>query len=493
MDVIKKIKLMPAKCAVDLGDGSERGSYVNQDYILNELGRPHRGISLMYCYYPLDKEWPQRAQDAFKDCDVSFAWDYPYDNYFPYTGGLNGDRNSEVFKRMRDIRKHGQDVVLTLTVDPNVSDDHIIAIANDLRPYGRVLLRMNHECTGDWFSFTKRATYKEISDFFVRFTKIIKEYAPNVKMILCAGAYSEETAPKIEMEDEFKDAVQATDIFSMDRYLALNWGWPYEVAEEYNSQHQRSKVSVVYDIAQNTYNRLVQICDGKQKPMVLSELNADGDVTGAYEQAIMVREFCDLIKNDPQCPVSAFTMYQFRDDGRLGLEITDPNNSAVGIKQPLFYAYKEIINDEFFKPSIVTEALVDDFKQEILRWGGAEDAQGIAMELDMKADPVFAEAYFEDELADAVLMMELNGRWFYKEKGVKCIDFMPAFYDNRIEEGCRLQLNIFAPPQEGVNDREHGGLNAFANDMSKDDWDINYYFKLKSLPKVRLRFKPIVC
>lgn len=71
--------------------------------------------------------------------------------------------------------------------------------------------------------------------------------------------------------------------------------------------------------------------------------------------------------------------------------------------------------------------------------------------------------YFKDcdELADAVLMMELNGRWFYKEKG--------------------------------VNDREHGGLNAFANDMSKDDWDINYYFKLKSLSKVRLRFKPIVC
>ncbi len=31
-----------AKCAVDLGDGSERGEYVNQDYILQVLGRPHR-------------------------------------------------------------------------------------------------------------------------------------------------------------------------------------------------------------------------------------------------------------------------------------------------------------------------------------------------------------------------------------------------------------------------------------------------------------------
>ena len=26
-----------AKCAVDLGDGSERGEYVNQDYILHTL------------------------------------------------------------------------------------------------------------------------------------------------------------------------------------------------------------------------------------------------------------------------------------------------------------------------------------------------------------------------------------------------------------------------------------------------------------------------
>ena len=44
-----------AKCAVDLGDGSERGEYVNQDYILHTLGRPHRSISLMlWKYFFLD-------------------------------------------------------------------------------------------------------------------------------------------------------------------------------------------------------------------------------------------------------------------------------------------------------------------------------------------------------------------------------------------------------------------------------------------------------
>ena len=491
MGEIKRIKLTPAQCAVDLGDGSERGFYVNQDYILNELGRPHRGISLMYCYYPLDKEWPLRAQDAFKDRDVSFAWDYPYDNYFPYTGGLNGDRDSEVFKRMQDIRKHGQDVVLTLTVDPNVSDEHIKAIAEDLRPYGRVLLRMNHECTGDWFSFTKRASYQQIADFFVRFTRIIKEYAPNVKMILCAGTVTDETSPKIEKEDEFLEAVRATDIFSMDQYMALNWGWPYEVAEVDNNQHKRSLPSSVYQNTRNTFERLVKICNGERKPMVMSELNADGDVTGAYEQALMVQDFCNRIKNDPEHWFSAFTLYQFRDDGRLGLEITDPNNSEVGIKQPLFYTYKDIINDDFFKPGIVTEP-ADGKLPVTLRWGGAEDAEGIAMELDMVSDPVFAEAYFEDDLVDTVLMMELNGRWFYKAKGVKCIDFMPAFYNKRLSSECKMDLNIFAPPQDGVNDIEHGSCSMIGNTMAQDDWDVNYYFTLKSLPKIRLRFRPIV-
>ena len=50
----KAVHMGAAQCAVDLGDGSERGEYVNQDYILQKLGRPHRAVSLMYCYYPND-------------------------------------------------------------------------------------------------------------------------------------------------------------------------------------------------------------------------------------------------------------------------------------------------------------------------------------------------------------------------------------------------------------------------------------------------------
>ena len=477
-DNIKKVTLTPAACAVDLGDGSERGFYVDQDYILQKLGRPHRGISLMYCYYPNDPAWPARASEAYSDRDVKFAWDYPYDDYFPYAGGLKPNPEGTTFKFMEDVRRHGQDVVLTLTVDPKVTDDHIIAIAKDLRPFGRVLLRMNHECTGDWFSFTKRATYQEIADFYVRFTGIMKEYAPNVKMVLCAGCWTKETDPKIEKEEEFAEAVRATDIWSIDNYLALNWGWPFEVADFDNNQHKRGNVREIFECFRKSKKRFGEICGGADKPLVLSELNADGDVTGPYDQALMMREMAELIKSDNDRTVNAFTLYQFRDDGRLGLEITDPNNSNVGIETPLLKEYKKIIEEDFFKPGMEH---TDDIKlPATLRFGGAEDCEGIAMELDFEDDPVFAEAYFEDGLEDANLMMEINGRWFYKAPGVKCIDLMPAFFNRRLKGSTKLYLNIFAPPATGRNDETQG-----------EDWAENFYYTIEKLPRIRLRFKPI--
>ena len=477
MAVLKKISLNPAKCAVDLSDGSERGLYVDQDYILRKLGRPHRAVNIMYCYYPNDKTWPKRAQDAYKDMDVSFAWDYPYDNYFPYLGGLNGSTKGEPFTCMRDIRRHGQDVILTLTCDPKVDEKHMIAIAKDLRPFGRMMLRLNHECTGSWFSFNKRATYQEIADFYVKFHKVIRKYAPNVSMILCAGAVDNPKDEKAEKEDEFLQAIKDTEIWSIDKYIALNWGWPYEVAEKDNKQHMLNKTAATYNTAKRTFERFKKIC-GCTKPMVMSELNADGDVTGPYDQVKIMKNFAKLVKNDPEQWFSAFCFYQFRDDGRLGLEITDPNNPQVGVEQPMMAAYKDIIDDDFFKPEMKVHKTAK--LPVLLRWGGSEDAEGVSVELNFEKDPVFAEANFTGSLADANLMMELNGMWFYKAPGVKFVDFMPAFFKKRLKGPAKLNLNIFAPPATGENDKKQG-----------KDWDTNYYYELKELPDIRLRFEPI--
>jgi hypothetical protein len=206
-----KLHMGPACCAVDLGDGSERGEYVCQDYILDRLGRPHRSINLMYCYYPLDKGWPVRASLMGKNEGVSFAWDYPYDDYFPYMGGPGGSTDGEPFKSMKDVRQHGQDVTLTLTIDCAVPDDHLVQLARELRPFGRLMLRINHEATGSWFAFNKRYSYQQVADFFVRFHNIIKKEAPNIKTILCIGEDKESGAAEMKYEKEFREAVRSAE------------------------------------------------------------------------------------------------------------------------------------------------------------------------------------------------------------------------------------------------------------------------------------------
>lgn len=473
---IYSIHMGKAKCSVDLGDGSERGEYVNQDYILNKLGRPHRSISLMYCYYPLDDGFPGRASVVHASPDVSFAWDFPYDDYFTYKGGLigNGDKTVEPFNYMREIRQHGQDVTLTLTIDPHVSDEHLIAIAKDLRPFGRMMLRINHEATGNWFSFNKRCTYQEVADFFVRCCKIIKEYAPNVSTIICIGGIEDLNKTEMEKEKEFAQTIPVADIWSVDKYMALHWGWPYDVAEKGGNSHKRDSVKSTYEMTKASFERFKYLNGGVAKPMVMSEFNADGDVTGAYEQAQMVKDFCDLLQKDNATWFSGFTFYQFRDRGRLGLEIEDPNYPNCGIEQPVLQTYKEIIHSEWFLPEMI---IGDEITLPItLRWGGSEDAEGLAIPIHFEGNPHFCEVTFDD---DSNLMLEINGRWFYKSPKARTIDLMSAFFEKPLTSACDLTLKIFAPPQNGEND------------ISTEDGLYNSYTTIEKLPKIRVRFSPV--
>ncbi|MDR2559412.1 MAG: hypothetical protein LBC86_07725 [Oscillospiraceae bacterium] len=479
---INKINMLPAKCAVDLGDGSERGEYVSQGYILNTLGRPHRAINLMYCYYPLDDGWPGRASVVHARDDVKFAWDYPYDDYFPYTGGIGGSsgEGSETFDCMREIRKYGQDIILTLTIDPNVGDEHLIKIAQELSTFGRLMLRINHEATGNWFSFNKRCTYQEVADFFVRFHKIIKREAPHIQTILCIGGIEDLEAVEMEKEAEFSEAVRVADIWSVDKYMALHWGWPYDVAETGGNSHSRYKISDIYNLTKRSFERFREINGGVAKPMVMSEFNADGDVTGAYEQADMVREFLDMLKHNDAAWFSGFTFYQFRDRGRLGLEIEDPSDSNAGIAQPVMQTYKEIIAEDYFCPAFEDKGEVNLPVK--LRWGGFEDAEGLSIPLTFESDPVFCEVAFrEDDALQAGLnlMLEINGRWFYKAPKAKTIDLMPAFYNNRLSGKTELSLKIFAPPASGENNPADGA-----------DWHINSYTTITKLPDIRIRYEP---
>ena len=466
----------PAKVALDLGDGSERGEYVDQDYILHTLGRPHRAVNLMYCYYPLDEGWPARASEL-PGGKVGFAWDYAYDDYFPYRGGLEGDTDGEPFRSMRDVRRHGQDVILTLTCDCAVSDGQIVRIAEDLRPFGRLMLRVNHEATGNWFAFNKRYTYQEVADFFVRFHTIIKQHAPHIQTVLCIGDDKPDKDGKMHYEDEFAEAIALTDVWSTDTYVALHWGWPFDVAEPGGRSHKRTGNDETLRGFNYEYGRFMARSENKTRPFVVSEFNADGDVTGPYGQAEQLLDFYRRLPAEAPC-ITGITFYQFRDRGRLGLEIEDPGNPGVGVAQPVLDMYREVLKMEPYLP-VMTRGASAPFPAR-LRWGGSEDADGLAVPLTFEKDPVFCEATFEGGDADLNLMMELNGRWFYKKPGVKTIDLMPAFFKSKLPSfPSETSLRLFAPPPEGVNDPAQG-----------PGWETDYYADVKAPPQMRIRYAP---
>ena len=114
------------------------------------------------------------------------------------------------FEQMRDIRRHGQDVALTLTIDCSLEDQYLRQIAQDLKPFGRMRLRINHECGGDWFTHNQRFSYQEVGDFFVRFAKIVKEEAPQISVVFCGSAVGDisvEDAP-VQFEKSSKKLLQ---------------------------------------------------------------------------------------------------------------------------------------------------------------------------------------------------------------------------------------------------------------------------------------------
>lgn len=459
-----RIHMGEAKCGLDLGDGSERAEYVCQDYILNKLGRPHRCVNIMYTLYPKDKQWPQRISEACKDMDINYQWDYPYDDYFPY--GVNG----QPFEQMRDIRRHGQDVLLTLTIDCSLDDDYLRTVARQLKPFGRMRIRINHECAGDWFTHNRRFSYEEIGAFFVRFHNIIKEEAPNVSTIFCAG-FLKDDGSEIEHQSAFINAYKAADIWSADCYLALHFGWPYDIAEKDSGRFNHSSVDYYYNRFKKTAERLTELC-GK-KPMMTAEFNTDGDVTGSFRQGESIKRFAAAFRDNNATWFKGISMYQFRDRGRLGLELEDPNNNTVGIEQPVMEDYKEVLHEPYFMPQMTSG---DEVQFPVmLRWGSSEDADGIEVPIDFEGTPEFCEMTVEDSIG---LMIEINGRWFYKSPDVKTVDLMPAFYNNRIDGKKRISVKLFAPPSDGENHND-----------GTDDWNYNCRTEMKNPPEFRIRYE----
>ncbi len=274
----------------------------------------------------------------------------------------------------------------------------------------------------------------------------------------------------VEKEAEFTEAYRIADEWSADAYLALHYAWPYGIAEKGGEGWNCGCVEDNFNLFKKTYERLTWLNNGVPKPMITAEINTDGDVSGAAYQGDSVRRFYEKIRDEKADWFKAVSFYQFRDRGRLGLEIEDPNNSQIGIPQPIMREYKKVLNDPYFMPKT-------DIGSELslpcrLRWGGAEDADGVAVRVSFEGNPVFCEITFDEPLC---LMMEINGRWFYKAPTTKTVDLMPAFYEKPLNAACELTLKMFATPADGVN----------------GDDTLNYFAEMTKMPELRVRYEPV--
>ncbi len=463
---MKYVLMKAPLCAADITDGSERAEYVPQKYILEVTGRPHRAINLMYEYHPHDKNWPQMGRLINKH----YRRDRRTNGYFPYMALDKGHTNCEPFNHMRDIRKFGQDVQLTMTFDLNVSDEKLIKIAQDLNTFGYLEFRINHECNGHWFTFNKENSYKQVSDFFVRFHNILHQYAPNVKTNACFNGVGKDKGAEEHMkEDELAPLFRCADILSFDMYHSLHWGWPHDGYDpvRLGAKGKIKKVEKAYQISYDEWwdvlyrfvDLMLKVNNGVQKDIYLGEANTDADVVGLEEQGGWVDEIYSQIKKRNHPWLKGITYYQFRDRGGLGLEYELDEDKTKSRANPALDTYKKVIVDEYF--NLQLEIQKEEVNEAELEWKSAREAKGVYLE---KSIPSSINKCYLKINSDINAIIKINERWFHKSPADKKINISPAL--NRRD---KIKIAIFSPPSKGEN----------VTDKHNPDYLNNYKSRLK--------------
>jgi hypothetical protein len=432
-----------------MSNGSERAAYVPMAHVFKRLRRPHRAVNVMFTYYPFDKGWPKRARFVKPWKPGMHQWDLPFDDYEPFTGVVEGDPDAEALRQFRDVRRFGSDVHLTLTIDLKTPVRQLRAIARALRPYGRLFIRINHECNGFWFQHNKRYSYRQCSRFFVRFHNILREEAPLVRTVLCLNGMHDATGEARQMrlrETELNDAVRTADIIGVDRYFSLFTAYPNAWTGEPGTYYDDT-IAGWWKILSACY-RLVRDVRGDRFPYTLPEMNADGDVNGRYGQATRIRQMYDLVRTQKEIPVSALTFYQFRDQGKLGLEREDPETGARAGTYPAMAAYRRAVDHDFYLPGVnVQGAALQPRPGMKLRWWHSEKAEGLAI----KGVRPAGTARLQLIVPRGTYLVHCNRRWFHVDRAARlCLDRVVA-------PGERFELALFCPPENGENDTAPDG------------------------------------
>lgn len=344
---LRRVQLKRMKSQVIISNGSERGEYIPLDYVFSQFERIHDGVQLMKTYYPNDESWSdsKKISEVTKEKGISFAWDYEYEDYHPFN---IWSENSSTLQEIEEIKQYGADLHLTLTMDLSLDENEIRKIAESLRGYGKIYLRINHEMNGSWFRFNTQHTFQEACDFFVKCDRIMKQVNCNIYTVfnLSGDCFTEEGIVRDEPlrlgENELLAALKAADYWSIDKYTSLHFGWPFEnVKREEMKQYFQGTVDLWWQIVTEMYIKMIWKNGLVAKPLFINEFNSDSDIDGEDGQADNILSVYKRLADGEYEWMEGIAMYQFRDFGGLGLEKGDKMEFQ---QMPALKTYKEALN-----------------------------------------------------------------------------------------------------------------------------------------------------
>ena len=248
---------------------------------------------------------------------------------------------------MKDVRRYGQDVRLTLTADIDTPDEDLRAIADILKPFGKVELRLNHEANGNnWFRFAQNVgvksgqeqvdLYYAISDFFLRANRVMREVAPNIVLVGCYNGPGERTTmgvlapgelPHLGLEELGLLYQHSDTMVSLDQYGSLHYGWPGHAIEDVPvidgvNHHDHQSFSLtsleLCETVIRPFHTFIEKLRGIPTRIDLGELDFDEDIHGPDIRTHLLYECYNWVQKNPHV-IGSVTFYELTDMGGLGL------------------------------------------------------------------------------------------------------------------------------------------------------------------------------
>jgi hypothetical protein len=472
-----KVKLM-------IANGSERGDFMPVGNLTQRLGGVHAGMGLMAEYYPHRLHWPGRTlfgsnvphyRHWYKDQTKLTRMHGPEEGSDGYYAFDLSNLHNDVVQQMEDVRRHGYDPRLTLTADINTPMQDMEAIAEMLKPFGPVEVRLNHEANGNtWFRFAKRVgdlpegpqrrqLYYEISQFFIRAKEAMTRNASNVQLVACYNGPGErinsgELKPGEYPHLSERELGAMYDLegikISIDQYGSLHYGWPGHkiknppvIGPVTHAKHQGFAVEpdLLFNNLILPFQDFMAKRRGEPVLLDLGEMNYDRDIHDEDITAYLVDSCYRKIVANPQA-IGSVVFYDAADMGGLGLfrqvpyhygDVTNLSETRVT------NTYREIMRwPQFQHPTQTLETVSNGAEAVELVWRSSTNAEGLEFAVDKSAGSVdFKEPYWR-----RVVFVDGKGEKRYEHTGDQVLVIPPG----------TKRIQVFALPPDGRDNSSDG-------------------------------------